>query len=284
MAAISSAPEKIQSVAVIGLGPGGLSSIKEFKAAGIPTVIGFDASESIGGLWRRQSNKANGVYQELTMNSTRSTSEFSDFPWNKEDFAEYANKDEYGYFPNQAEAGAYLEAYAKHFDLASSFRLGTKVTSIVRQPSNGRFLVRTVSVKGTNKEEQTQEFDAVMMCTGRFGVPRNPLQQSGVLKDFTGRVLHHQEVKSLTDFPNQRVLVVGGNVSGPDLAYHLSMHPASTCQKPVVNAWRTPHYAMCKLSKKGKNLELVRFRILVLPYCVVLCSDKSLSDTFGFLV
>lgn len=74
-----------KNVCVIGLGSTGLGAVKELKEAGIE-VTGFDTLSKIGGRWAHDSSYTGGVFEELHLNSTRRSTEFSDFAWNREDF------------------------------------------------------------------------------------------------------------------------------------------------------------------------------------------------------
>jgi cation diffusion facilitator CzcD-associated flavoprotein CzcO len=76
-----------KNVAVIGLGSAGLGAVKELKEAGI-SVTGFDPLSKIGGRWANDPNNncAGGIYQELHLNTTRRATEYSDFPWDREDY------------------------------------------------------------------------------------------------------------------------------------------------------------------------------------------------------
>jgi len=281
----------IQSVAVIGLGPGGLAAVKECKAAGIETVVGFDAQSDIGGVWSPSS--CSGVYDELTTNTSRLFSEFSDFPWRKTDYYddddETANDlDEDGVFPHHREVSAYLRAYATHNDLAPNFRLNTRVTSIVLRKNttsgnNRTFLVRTVPTekdpKKEEREEEEHEFDAVMYCMGKFGRAKDDQEEMTkgsaveILRSsgYQGKILTSQKVKSVTDpalfGKDKKVLVIGGSVSGTDLCHALST--SGSCQTPIANSLRTPHYYLHKFSPNGLTLECDMFKRIIVwskPY------------------
>ena len=231
----------IQSVAVIGLGPGGLAAVKECKAAGIETVVGFDLQSDIGGVWSPSS--CSGVYDELTTNTSRLFSEFSDFPWRKTEYYDddddetATDLDEDGVFPHHREVSAYLRAYATHNDLATNFRLNTRVTSIVlrKNTTSGNttrtFLVRTVPTQKyrEKEEEEEHEFDAVMYCMGKFGRAKDDQEEMTkgsaveILRSsgYQGKILTSQKVKSVTDTAlfgkDKKVLVIGGSVSGTDI-------------------------------------------------------------------
>lgn len=99
-------------VAIIGAGVSGLAAAKHL-ARHNPTV--FEASDSVGGVWRSCS------YETTKLQSTRVDYEFSDFPWpNRDDTT----------FPSYVEILEYLESYAKHFDLLKFMKFGYKVIEV----------------------------------------------------------------------------------------------------------------------------------------------------------
>lgn len=227
----------IKTVAVVGLGPSGLSVVKELREAGFK-VTGFDGHLRVGGRWSLESDA--GVWKELCMNATRRQMSFSDFPWKKEDYEgrrgvgqDYANA-----FPHCTEAAAYLEDYAKHFDLYPSLKLQTKVIDIVQTQEGWNI------TSESKQMQQTDQFDGLVMCTGAQAVPHHPLIES-LMKKFAGEVLHSEAFKSIYDYEGKRVLVIGSSVSGSEIAGALANE--GKCTK-VVNSVRHVPYHIDKVS------------------------------------
>jgi dimethylaniline monooxygenase (N-oxide forming) len=235
----------MKTIAVIGLGPSGLVAVKELKTKGFH-VTGFDKQDKVGGIWAEPGK--HGIFKELTLNTSRSYTEYSDFPWNKEDYPGFP-EDDGGVFASGAEYGAYLANYAKHFDLESNFQLKTEVTSIQRKEQGG--YVATTS-------RGTQEFDAVVVCSGRNATPNNPLQEK--FSNFSGTVIHSQQVESLAEFDAKSVLIVGAAVSASDLSSRLGAR--GKC-KTLVNSVRKVPYHLDKFSKNGEACEHFMFLRLV---------------------
>lgn len=225
-----------KTVCVVGLGPAGLTAVKELKAQGLE-VTGYDRAKSVGGIWARDGP---GVWKELYLNSTRAFTEFSDFPWRREDYIDRPGvlPDRDGIFPHWTEASAYLEDYAKHFKLEDYCQLDTGVLKIEQMESGWN--VTTVK---TGKET-TSRFDALVMCQGGHACAYNPFltgDGSGILDTFEGQVLHSSEVRSLADLDGRRVLSVGSSVSATDLASQLAERGKATT---VVNSVRRVPYVV----------------------------------------
>jgi len=228
----------MKTVAVIGIGPSGLCTVKELREAGLE-VKGFDRSSTVGGIWRANGggDRDDGVWDELCLNLTRRLMEFSDFPW--PDVNSYpGNEKAYaGLYPHCTEASAYLEDYAKHFDLYPSLELETEVESVEEKVDGW---IVTVDKKGETKEHS---FDALVVCSGVYSKPWHPLQKK--FKSFSGDVIHSQQFHSAKDYKGKRICVIGSSVSGTDISCVLAKY--GDCKK-VVNSVRHVPYHVSKLS------------------------------------
>ena len=119
--------ERKRSVGVIGLGPAGLATVKELKNAGcFGTIVGFDRCSRAGGRWSLDAEAHDaGIWKELCANPTRRHMEFSAFPWNASDEYEGHDQAYAGIYPHCTETRAYLEAYARKFNLYPHLQLQT---------------------------------------------------------------------------------------------------------------------------------------------------------------
>mmetsp|Transcript_5494 Transcript_5494/g.11350 ORF Transcript_5494/g.11350 Transcript_5494/m.11350 type:complete len:647 (-) Transcript_5494:418-2358(-) len=303
--------KKYKSVGVIGLGPAGLATVKELKNAGcFGVVTGFDRSSHVGGRWASsavtsqtkttststststsQKTFDGGIWKELHANISRRHMEFSDFPW---DAAEdnIDGYDGYGYccddrqqqqtqayagiYPHCTEVLAYLEAYAKNFDLYPNLQLETAVKSIERVEKGWRIITEHANTNNDNDDDDNDatsstttkqhDFDAIVVCNSAQAKPYRPKELHSKLLDFTGTggVIHSQTFRSAHDFNDQRVLVIGGQVSGSEIASLLAENSKSSdrtsattsttsstsggCQK-VVHSVRKMPYHISKLTK-----------------------------------
>ena len=242
----------MKTVCIIGLGPGGMTAVKELKATGMFEVTAYDGAAKFGGKWNGE--LTGGVWKELIMNSDRRTGEFSDFPWNKEDYEDDPTvlPDYMGMYPNQSEFTAYLKAYAKHFDLEKCFRLQTAVKQTEQRPDGGW----DVTVEKAGKTE-TLSYDYLISATGRNHKPLSSFVDT-LSKDFSGQVLHSSLIKSIKDYKNKRVLVIGSSVSGSEVTSELAA--LGECAKVVNSVRKVPYYITRIVPHKKVNLNDLFFQ------------------------
>ncbi|MGX7823949.1 flavin-containing monooxygenase [Actinokineospora sp. 24-640] len=187
-------------IAVIGAGPAGLTGAKQAMAAGHDVVV-HEKHADVGGIWNPA---ARGAYDSVRMQTSRMAFPFTDFP--------PATPTD---FPSLAEVHAYLREYAEHFGVLPAIRFGSEVVGVARAQGSWR-----VAAGGG-----VEEFDAVMVATGELWRPRLPGRMSpGQLPP---GVLTAKDYRGPEPFRGGRVLVVGGGVSGADIAAELTGSAAS---------------------------------------------------------
>jgi dimethylaniline monooxygenase (N-oxide forming) len=102
----------VSRIGIIGAGVSGITVAKHLSKY---KPIVFEATDSIGGVWRHCSYRCTKL-QSQTWNY-----EFSDFPWPERESSDY---------PSHAEILEYLHLYAVHFDLFKYVKFNTKVVEI----------------------------------------------------------------------------------------------------------------------------------------------------------
>ena len=112
MATQGNLPIIVSRIGIIGAGVSGLAVAKQLSHY---NPIVFEATNSIGGVWRHCSSRCTKL-QSQTWNY-----EFSDFPWPKRESTDY---------PSHAEILEYLHTYAVHFDLFKYVIFNTKVVEM----------------------------------------------------------------------------------------------------------------------------------------------------------
>lgn len=180
---------------IIGAGAAGLAVGACLKQANIPSII-LEQSNQVGAVWRRH-------YDRLHLHTDKKNSELPFAPFPKE-FPRYPARDQ---------LVAYLESYAKNFDL--DIRFNQKVTSAMQE--NGRWQVQT-----QNGEYSAQNLVVATGYAREPLIPRWPGQDS-----FAGKIIHSSEYKNGTSFKGQNVLVVGFGNSGGEIAIDLYEHGAN---------------------------------------------------------
>lgn len=181
--------------AIIGAGPSGLSAAKALSEAGIPWY-GFEWGKDVGGLWN-MNNPRSTVYASAHLISSKTTTEFSDFPMPP------STPD----YPRQDHLLSYFQAYAKHFGLYERYRFGAKVNRVEMLPQGGCRLW----IEG---DSQALNFKGLLIANGTLAEPNIP-QLPG---QFEGEVLHSAQYKKADIFEGKRVLIIGAGNSGCDIA------------------------------------------------------------------
>lgn len=197
-------PEPIETeekYAVIGAGPAGLSGAKALKECGIP-FDGFEMGVEVGGLWNIN-NPRSTIYESAHLISSKTTTEFKDFPM-PEGTPDY---------PGQAHMRQYFIDYATHFGLYEHYFFNTGVEKVEK---NGDKWAVTLS---TGK---TYIYKGVIIANGTLSEPNMPEFKG----NFAGELLHSASYKNAAIFEGKRVLVVGAGNSGCDIAVD-AVHRAS---------------------------------------------------------
>ncbi|OMO67126.1 Flavin amine oxidase [Corchorus capsularis] len=247
-------PPFISKIAIIGAGVSGIAAAKQL-AHHNPIV--FEASDSIGGVWKSCS------YHSTKLQSARKDYEFSDFPW--------PNRDDSS-FPSYLAILDYLESYAKHFDVLKFVKFNSKVVELrfigdretaeltgntgeYRSPLPGH-PVWEIAVQ-TNDSEilQWYAFEYVVVCVGKYGdIPKIPsFPHNKGPETFQGKVLHSLDYCKLDKeaasqlLQGKKVVVVGFKKSAIDLAVECAEANQGPGGKPctmVVRTlhWTVPHY------------------------------------------
>ncbi|KAH7519336.1 hypothetical protein FEM48_Zijuj08G0025400 [Ziziphus jujuba var. spinosa] len=222
----------VSKIAIIGAGVSGLAAAKQL-AHHNPVV--FEASDSIGGVWKHCS------YNSTKLQSARWDYEFSDFPWPDRNNPT---------FPSHLEILDYLHSYANHFDVLKYVRFNSKVVQlryigdkeivdVAGEPGHyGTLLpgqtVWEIAVQ-TNGSDTIQwySFEFVVICIGKYGdvpqIPSFPRNKSPEI--FDGKVMHCIDYCKLDKdaatelLKDKKVAVIGCKKSAIDLALEASQFP-----------------------------------------------------------
>jgi len=188
-------------IALIGAGPSGLAAARNLQKLGLP-FQGFEAHCDVGGLWNID-NPRSTVYESAHLISSKTTTEFTEFPMRSE-VADY---------PSHKEMCQYFREFADHFGLRKYFHFGAMVKSVkpIGNSVSPRWSVQWQDTKGTLV---TSEFTGLVIANGTLSEPTMP-QFDG---HFEGELLHTAAYKSADILRGKRVLVVGAGNSGCDIA------------------------------------------------------------------
>ena len=207
-------------VCVIGAGPSGLTAAKNCIENGLSVVL-FEKNDRVGGNWVFNSKTGHSsVYENTHLISSKSWSEFEDFPM-PEDFPDY---------PNHIQLQNYFESYAKHFGVYEKIRFECSVQHVSRE-TDGSWLVKWSDSSGNI---QSDHFEYLMVANGHHNVPKYP-EYPG---NYSGRYLHSHDFKGVDEsWRDKRVLVIGAGNSACDIAVE-----AARITKSVDMSMRSPQW------------------------------------------
>lgn len=189
-------------IAVIGAGAAGLTSAKQALEFGHDVVV-FERHEAIGGIWNPRSG---GAYPGVRMQTSKMSFPFSDF----------APDPSMSEFVTVGEMQSYLAGYASHYGVGPRIRFQNVVTGVAK--ADGRWTVQAETPAGRSSDA----FDAVMVATGELWRPIMPSGSAG-----RSRILSAKQYRGPEAFRGLRTLIIGGGVSGADIAAELSGTAAS---------------------------------------------------------
>ncbi|WP_435200614.1 flavin-containing monooxygenase [Janibacter sp. GS2] len=192
----------VLSYAVIGAGPSGLAAARNLQRFGVPWE-GYELASDVGGLWDIDAPRST-VYESAHLISSRTTTEFTEFPMD----ASVAD------YPSHRELKRYFDAFARHFDLREGYTFGAEVSSAT-PVGDGTWEVVAGGV--------THRHAGVIVANGTLSEPNIP----SFAGRFDGELLHSSAYSSATVFADKRVLVVGAGNSGCDIVVDAVHHARS---------------------------------------------------------
>jgi dimethylaniline monooxygenase (N-oxide forming) len=196
---ISAATSK--RVCIVGAGPSGISAGKALNARGLAFEC-FERRARVGGLWAITDGEVQASYPSLECNTSKSRTQFSDFPMPRH----------YPPYPHNVQMAAYFDAYVDHFGFRDRIRFNTEVRRATRTADGGW----DVEVSGGS----INHYDALVVANGHHREPRWP--DPPFAGDFAGRQLHAHDYVGPDGFEGQSVVVLGMGNSAMDIAVELS--------------------------------------------------------------
>lgn len=225
-----------KTVCIVGAGPSGLVAAKTLlhHASGSGpgfSVTVYDAQPRIGGLWPVEKTDGAGlVHPLMVLNQSRNTVQFSDLAWDSAA----------PQLPRAWQVGRYLQKYLRKYCAFEEdrfrLRLGWKVEKTLPfdQQSGRRWRVTARSEDGVVDEH---EYDYLLIASGFFGKPAFP-EVSGLREMHGIPVVHSSQYRNLdTLLPNGdgnggKILVVGAQMSGVEIAGTIASHLSSAANSP----------------------------------------------------
>ncbi|CAL9737024.1 thiol-specific monooxygenase [Monosporozyma servazzii] len=209
---------KLQKLAIIGGGPGGLASARVFLA-NCPSIEHIDLfvnDDNIGGVWyvpeRSDVNKERSMYEYLETNLPKELMQFSDFPF----------KDEVNKFPKKQDVFNYLQDYYAHFikdNKKISIHWNAEVVNVSKTGDSW-----TITADIENHIDQfVNQYDHIISATGHFNRPFIPNDVKGLGAWFeNGAAIHSKDFNNSEFTRGKTVVIVGNGSSGQDLVNQVS--------------------------------------------------------------
>ncbi|MCB9226151.1 MAG: NAD(P)-binding domain-containing protein [Chitinophagales bacterium] len=178
---------------IIGAGPAGLAGAKNLIENNIP-FDGYDAGKDVGGLWNIN-NPLSTMYESAHLISSKTMTEFKDFPM----------KNEVADYPSHTEMFNYFRDYAEHFGIKKHY---TFETSVVKTEEKDGLWEITLD----NGEKKL--YKGLIIANGTLAHPNIPKFKG----NFTGEIFHSKDYKNSDVFAGKKVLIIGAGNSGCDIA------------------------------------------------------------------
>jgi hypothetical protein len=203
---------------IIGAGPCGLSHAKALIDAGI-AYEQVEADDEVGGNWYH------GTYRTAHIISSRKTTEFSDFP-------------------SQRQMGDYYKLYTETFGLRPQIEFNTKVTA-VRPRADELWDVEMA-------DGGQRAYKGVLVCNGHHWHKRFPSYPG----KFTGEYIHSKDFKDPAQLAGKRVLVIGGGNSACDVVSEAARVSETAHLSLRRGYWMTPKTVFGKPSIESPLMAL----------------------------
>ncbi|CAK9159366.1 unnamed protein product [Ilex paraguariensis] len=231
-------------VAVIGAGVSGLAVARELQREGHRVVV-YEKQNRLGGTWmydpRVETDPLgldpnreivhSSIYFSLRTNSPRHLTGFSDYLFTSKQYGDSRN------FPGHEEVLKFLDDFAKDFGLVELIRFNTEVVRVERVDSRIDEWVVESRTSGLSTEDI---FEAVMVCSGHYTVPR--LANLSGIEKWPGKQVHSHNYRVPEPFQDQIVVVIG---NGPS-AYDISLEIATVAKEVHISS-RSPNVKCSKL-------------------------------------
>ncbi len=209
-------------IAILGAGPSGLAQLRAFEAArlagveNLPEIVCYEKQNDIGGMWNytwRTGLDKNGepvhgsMYRYLWSNGPKECLEFADYSF-EEHFGEPIPS-----YPPREVLKDYIMGRIDKQDIRKYIRFECPVRWITFDDDTKKFTVTVMNHK--TGEQETDEFDYVVVATGHFSTPNMPYFEG--LEEFPGRVMHAHDFRDALEFQDQDILLVGSSYSAEDI-------------------------------------------------------------------
>lgn len=181
-------------IGIVGAGVAGLAAGRLLSQSGFDCEI-FEQGRQVGGVWTTG-------YHTFGLQTPKSLYEVPDYPF----------PDSYPRLPSGEELQAYLENYAKDFNVFEKIKFHSSITHIEREQTGGWVLHYTNQRTG---KEIKKVFDYIVVTTGIYFDPYTPKFSKQEL--FKGEIIHTKQYRDPKQIIGKKVVVVGFGKSALDV-------------------------------------------------------------------
>jgi cation diffusion facilitator CzcD-associated flavoprotein CzcO len=189
----------------------------------------FEAQKDLGGLWpTSRDDTERQIHPLMFTNGSKHTVAFSDLCWEDDGISQ---------FPRAYNVGQYLRRYHnRYLGGNSNFELLLNSRVVKSEPSAHGSGPWVVSFESGN-ETHTKTFDYMIVASGFFGQPITPpcFEQTKTSGIPVSHSCHYRDLKSLLGQGRAgggKILVVGGQMSGVEIAGTIGTHLSSAINSP----------------------------------------------------
>ncbi|XP_070549389.1 flavin-containing monooxygenase 5-like [Ptychodera flava] len=229
-------------VGIVGAGVAGLTSIKSCLEENLEPIC-FERHDKLGGVWNYSQElrpgQGSALYDSVVSNDSKEMMTFSDFPY----------PEECPPFLSHPMVLRHIQNYAEHFNLEKHIRFNINVIEVQRN-NDGKYW--KLQIKDKDDKLSTEEFDYVMICTSVYNRPFIPSYPG--LENFKGTKIHANKYREPSEFKEKKVLVVGGHMSGGEMATELARNDAEVYISMRHGVWIVP-----RICQDGRPLDMTLF-------------------------
>ena len=207
-------------VCIVGAGAAGLVNARYLKTHPDTFQVSvYERSDTIGGTWvycdrigfqeDGRSPVYSSMYQNLKTNIPMCIMGFSDFPLD--------SGCETG-FVGHSSVLSYLTKYCDHHNIGPLINFHHEIKEVRRRSDRDSWLVTIRDID--NNTTFSKDFDSVLVCNGRYSVPKYPTVKNQ--DSFQGKILHTHDYRKPSELQGQRVVVLGAGPSGSDISLEVS--------------------------------------------------------------
>ncbi|CAM6090828.1 unnamed protein product [Calypogeia fissa] len=199
-------PIWIEGAIIVGAGPSGMAAAACLQAQGVPSIL-IEKADCIGSLWKHR------TYDRLHLHIPKQFCELPHMPF----------PDSYPTYPNREQFMAYLEDYAKRFNIEPHFNESVQHASYDERCAIWR--VKTVTT-GKSSLFSTEEYASRWLIVASGENAEIVMPKLPGMKQYEGDLLHSSQYKNGAEYAGRDVLVVGCGNSGMEIALDLANYNA----------------------------------------------------------